>query len=106
MKRHEKLAVDALQPGMIVAQAVLDENARVLIAAGATLSEVTIASLVRREVRTVVVATEVEEDPATQEARRTSQVKQLDHLFRNAGNSAEVQALYRAVLDFRLEQGL
>ena len=103
MKKTETLATNCLQPGMQVAAAVVDAAGRVLLPAGAELSESTIASLGRRGIAEVAVAVEVEVDPAEREARRQRVLAQLDRLFRRAGEGDATLALYRAVADYRLE---
>lgn len=104
MKKLEILAVADLQPGMRVAAAVADAAGRVLLPAGAEITESTIASLQRREIGQVNVELEVEDDPAALEAYRREVTAQLDHLFRKAGQGAETRALYEAVKKYRLEQ--
>jgi len=99
----EDLATDQLLPGMVVAEAVVDEGGRVLIPAGVALSESTIASLVRREVPAVRIEQEVVEDPAQVEAYRQNLRERIDHLFRHAGQSETSRALYQTIFDYRLE---
>lgn len=103
MKQVEEMTVGALAPGMIVAEAVVDDGGRLLIPAGAELSENTIASLLRREVQTVKVEREVPEDPAETEAYRAALQERMDHLFRHAGNASPTRALYQAIFDHRME---
>ncbi len=103
MKRVEELATGALLPGMVVAEPVVDEAGRVLIPAGAQLSENTIASLVRREVAAVRVEREVAEDPAETEAYRLGLLERMDHLFRHAGDAETTRAMYQAIFDYRME---
>lgn len=104
MKKLEILAVGDLQPGMRVAAAVHDAAGRILLPAGAEITESTIASLVRREIEQVSVELEVEDDPAAVEAQRRQVAAQLDHLFRSAGQGIETRALYDAVARYRMEQ--
>jgi hypothetical protein len=104
MIRRETLAIDALVPGMRLAAAVLDAGGQVLLPAGAELTESMLQSLFRRGVAELLVETEAEEDPAIVEARRVALEIQLARLFRNAGDGAETMALYKAILNFRLER--
>lgn len=104
MKKLEVLAVNDLLPGMRVALAVADAAGRVLLPAGAEITESTIASLRRREIEQVSVELEVEDDPAALEARRQQVVAQLDRLFRRAGQGAETRALYQTVAQYRMER--
>lgn len=102
MKQLEILPVGELQPGMRVAAAVEDASGRVLLPAGAEITESTIASLQRREVESVGVEVEVEEDPAAVEAKRQQVAAQLEHLFRRAGDGAETRRLFEVVAQYRL----
>lgn len=103
MKKLEILAVDDLQPGMRVAAAVEDSAGRVLLPAGAEITDSTIASLRRREIGQVSVEREVEDDPAAVEAYRRQVFAELEHLFRRAGQGAETRALYDAIARYRME---
>lgn len=103
MKKLEILAVGDLRPGMRVAAAVQDAAGRILLPAGAEITESTIASLVRREIEQVSVELEVEDDPAALEAQRQQVAAQLDRLFRKAGQGAETRALYDVIGRYRME---
>lgn len=103
MKKLEVLAIGDLQPGMRVAVAVADEAGRILLPAGAEITEATIASLRRRGIEQVGVELEVADDPAALEARRQQAAAQLDRLFRQAGQGAETRSLYDAVFRYRME---
>lgn len=103
MKKIELLALDAVQPGMKVAEAVLDKGGNVLVPADAEVSEAMLAGLARREIEAIKVEREVEEDPAAHEAHATSVAAKLDRLFRQAGVTAETRTLYQAVLHHRME---
>lgn len=106
MKRVEELATGALLPGMVVAEPVMDDAGRILIPAGAQLTETTIASLLRRELAAIRVEREVEEDPAETEAYRLGLLERMDHLFRHAGDGEPTRALYQAIFDYRMEHRL
>lgn len=104
MKKRETLTVGDLQPGMRVAAAVVDAAGRVLLPAGAEISDATIASLLRRDIEQVCVEFEVEDDPAAIEAYRRQVVAELDHIFRQAGEGESTRAMYEAIVAYRLEQ--
>lgn len=104
MKVPETIAIGDARPGLRLAEAVTDAVGQVLVPAGSEVTESMLQGLQRREVMTLTVEREVEEDPAAREARRASVVAQLDRLFRRAGDGTETRQLYQAVLDFRLEQ--
>ena len=103
MKMAEVLTLETVQPGMKVAEAVLDDGGHLLVPAGAEVSESMLAGLARRAVSAIKVECEVEEDPVAREARRKAVSSHLDHLFRQAGEAAETRTLYEAVLAHRLE---
>jgi len=103
MKRVERLPLEALSVGMVLAEAVLDDAGRLLIPAGSALTENTIASLARREISTVAVELAIIEDEAEREAYRRHACKELDQLFRHAGDGEETRMLYQTILAYRLE---
>jgi len=103
MKTIQHLALEALQPGMKVAEAVLDKSGNVLVPAGAEITDSMLTGLGRREVAGVKVEVEVAEDPVATEARRIATTASLDRIFRQAGDTQEARTLYQAVLDYRLE---
>lgn len=98
------IAIGDAQSGMRLAEAVADAMGQVLVPAGSELTESMLQGLRRREIATLKVEREIEEDPAAREARRARVVEQLDRIFRKAGDGAETRQLYQAILDFRLEQ--
>ena len=89
---------------MVLATDLCDASGATLLTAGSKLSETLLASLSRRGVRQVAIqgleALSEEEREALAAAVRT----RLDHLFRGADASAADRVLYRAILEFRLEQ--
>ena len=70
MRMLEVLALDAVQPGMKVAEAVVDDGGRVLVPVGAEVTEAMLAGLGRRDIASIKVEHEVEEDPVAREAHR------------------------------------
>ena len=103
MKVLEVLTLDALQVGMKIAEAVLDDGGRILVPAGADITDSMLISLRRRDVTSVKVEQQIEEDPATLEAHRVVISTRLARIFRKAGDAAETRTLYQAVLDHRME---
>lgn len=104
MKKLETLPVEQLQPGMQTASPVADDSGRMLLPAGAELTEATIAGLQRRGIAEVRVELEVEDDPAELEQYRQRVTARLDRLFRHAGLGKETLALYQAIAKFHMEQ--
>lgn len=103
MKAVQLLALDALLPGMKVAEALLDKAGGVLVPTGAEITASMLLGLARREVQSVKVELEVAADPALTKARRAEIVADLDRIFRQAGDATETRTLYQAVLEYRLE---
>lgn len=103
MKIVETMAIADVLPGMHVALAVTDPAGRVLVPAGAELSDSLLQGLVRRDVVELVVEREVEEDPVERENFRMQLAGRLDTLFRKAGDGQETRMLYQFILDFRME---
>ncbi|RIX46162.1 MAG: hypothetical protein D3M94_10690 [Rhodocyclales bacterium GT-UBC] len=101
MRVTEILKLDQLEPGMQLAEPVLDESGRVLVPAGAEVNESLVHGLQRREIVQVSVSYEQAEDPAQREARLAQINAQLAHLFRKAGDDDATRQLQRAVMAFR-----
>lgn len=78
MKTIQSLAVVDLVPGTRLAEALLDENGKVLMPAGVELNELVIAQLIRREIDSVVVEIELAEDLAQRELLEKRICFQLD----------------------------
>lgn len=105
MKEIVSLPLGEVTAGMQVAEAVLDAGGHVLVPAAAEVSESMLHGLARREIAEIRVVREVVEDAAASEARRARLARQLDQLFRKAGDGAETRLLYQAILDYRMESG-
>lgn len=103
MKINEKLPLDQVAPGTLLAEPVIDEMGRVLVPSGSELTESMLRSLARREIAELSVVREVEEDAAEREAYRLKRVAELDLVFRHAGEGVETRLLYQAILDYRME---
>jgi hypothetical protein len=103
MKVTETLPIDALRPGMQLAEALRDERGQVLVPAGCALSESLLLGLQRRGIAELAIEREIDEAPVAREARLKRIGEQLDQLFRLAGDGAETRALYAALFAFRVE---
>ena len=103
MKIVETIPIGDVLPGMHVAQAVIDAGGRVLVPAGAEVSDSLLQGLIRRDISELVVEREVEEDPAAREKFRIELSERLDQLFRKAGDGQETRMLYQFVHDFLME---
>lgn len=111
--RYHQIQLAAARPGMTLSDAVLDTKGNVLLPKGTQLSEAMLASLLRHQIDTVVIAgieVSAEEDTAL----RNQCVARLDFLFRQPGkvelaaeitsaqqDSAATATLHRYILNFR-----
>jgi len=103
VKSSETCALDAVSIGAVLAADVIDENGRVLMPSGATLTEAALNSLRRREVPSVTIQSSPTLDPAQREAQRVRLETRLARLFRHAGEQPESRALHHALLSYRLK---
>lgn len=102
MTDTQRLPLDEVQPGAVLAEAVADARGTVLLPAGLSLTEAHLASLRRRDVTQLSVA--VPPDPAELARRRERVRERVLHLFRHRADEPATQALLQAVLAFRQEQ--
>lgn len=98
---HKIINLADAQPGMRIASDVCGlAGGEVLLAAGAVLSEVTLAALARRGVSSIDV---VEALSLEERALRITEIDQrLDFLFRHAGNDPLLRKLRRIIHEHRL----
>jgi len=101
---QDTVAIKDAQPGMRLAMAVMDVSGRVLLPAGAVLTDGTLQSLQRRNVLQLVIEREVMLDPAVLAGRQAEIEEQLARLFRKAGEGDATRALHNAILAFQLER--
>lgn len=104
MKITERLSMSELKPGMALVDPLLDEVGRVLLPSGCTLSDSILSSLKRRRIEELTVVRVVDEDLATEAARREQIVEKLAPLFRKAGDGPASRQLYQSTLAFLVEQ--
>ncbi len=90
------------EPGMVLASDVT-LGGKVLLPAGAVLDADRIEGLARREVAEIAVPAGAARSEAQIEELRAVQRRRVDRLFRRAGSDATMQALRRALLDYRLK---
>lgn len=104
MKQRREIPLAEAMPGMSLADNVSDAQGRVLVPAGAELNDGLLLALARREVETVVIECEVEEDPALREARHARIAAELDQRFRLAGEGLETLQLRQTLFEFLKDQ--
>jgi hypothetical protein len=98
---HEILLVQAM-PGMVLAEAVLDQAGTRLISADVELSEKLIHALLQRGVQSVKVLLPLSEEEDSQV--RAPQLQRLDVLFKNTLNSEANRHLLDALRRYRMMQ--
>lgn len=104
MDRVRILPLAEIEPGMRVAEAVIDDAGRVLLPYGAQLSEVMLAALSRRGIGALCIQPVAEGMPESTEYTRQQVVERLDRLFRHAGDGEATRALYAVILQHNLER--
>ena len=95
------IPLDQAQAGMVLA-ADVTVGGNVLLACGTVLGVAQIGALARREVLEVAVLAPVACAAAELEERRAAQERRVQRLFRRAGSDVTMQALQRAVREYRL----
>ncbi len=98
----ERLTLDQVETGMLLAQDVCNPNGTCLLSEGVVLSVATIAALRQREIDYVMVLVEVPltlEESATLEAGIRARIERL---FRVAGTDPIMLKLHNTLLQYRL----
>lgn len=109
MTTSRVIPLDQATPGMVLADAVREADGNVLLQAGVSLGETQLASLLRRGIRGISIvvppAAEVSNVPTAPEAPRDDVVRaRVRRLFRKSETDATTHALFKAVLEYRLER--
>jgi hypothetical protein len=97
------ISLDQLLPGMVLGKHVMI-GSNMLLPLGTVISPEHIDRLCRCGVNEIVVL--VQSDLSTAELHEQSEALhgRIEHLFRRAGSNVTMQALRRAVIEFRLEK--
>lgn len=96
---------EELVPGMILAEDVHDADGRLLVAAGAEVSDRLVRLLTDHGIERVALRVEApEEDPAAREQRRQAIIAATERRFRNVRGRPLMDALAAAVSAFRLRE--
>lgn len=108
---EKSLPIDEVNAGMVLARELRDAHGSVLLPAQSTLTDATIAALMRRGIDSVTIEYEEavsEAELALQQAelalQRERRAKRLTHLFRLCGTDDANGSLHRLVSQYRLEQ--
>jgi hypothetical protein len=99
------LAIEGIQPGMTLAEAIRDRHGNVMLTEGTTLTEAHLAALRQRGVASALIVAE-QAPPTTQEieAIRRSIEARLQQIFRKTLDCPGNRRLYEVVLNYRLER--
>jgi len=97
------IPLDQALPGMVLGEAVTREGL-MLLPCGTVIGVGHLDSLRRHEVSEIVVQAPSELSAAEIQEQREVMRERVAHLFRQAGSDTTMQALFRAVLEFRLEK--
>ncbi|CAG9933608.1 hypothetical protein [Candidatus Nitrotoga arctica] len=90
-------------PGMVLGEEVMS-GSNILLPLGTVIDTAHIDSLRRCGVSEIVVLVSSERSAAELNEQREVLSERVEHLFRRAGSHVTMQALRRAVLDYRLEK--
>jgi hypothetical protein len=103
---HQMVSLDKASPGMILSDAILDQQGQVLLAQGTVLTDTTLAALARHDVAMVPVAVPADAAPPVDAAAITARI---DYLFRGDGSELDAgpfdtatALLHRYITDYRL----
>lgn len=105
---HQMVSLANTRPGMILSDAILDQQGQVLLAEGTVLMDATIAALARHDVTMLPIAMEAAATPPVDVAAVTARI---DYIFRDDGSESDAgpsdtatALLHRYLLDYRLDR--
>jgi ACT domain-containing protein len=99
----QRLELERIPVGSILATEIRDDGDRVLLNGGATLSESVLQGLRRHGINSACVFIEAQHDEEMDPAQRQKLETRLAQLLRNTGDSDATSQLHQALLDFYLE---
>ncbi|BBJ23125.1 hypothetical protein [Candidatus Nitrotoga sp. AM1P] len=97
------IPLDQILPGMVLGAEVMS-GSNMLLPLGTVINDVHIDSLRRCGVSEIVVLAPSELSAAEINEQREVLRERVERLFRRAGSNVTMQALRRAVLEYRLEK--
>lgn len=102
MRMEKKLTeIDAVLPGAVLAEDVVDGAGSVLLPGGSILSDTSLAGLHRRGIAQLCLSVPVSLDEAEMAAAVARTESRLDHLFRDAGESEAASDMKLRLLSYR-----
>ncbi len=100
MKTIQSVALSNSKPGDKTADAIADDNGRLLVPAGTVLTDSLISSLLRRGIEQISIETEIEEAPELVQARMKAKIELMEKRFSAAGNNSATLMMFQAVRQF------
>lgn len=100
MKSIQTVGLSESAPGDKTAEAIADNQGRVLVPAGTLLTDSLITSLARRGIEQVKIEREVEEAPEIVQARQKAKLHLLEQRFSAAGNNVATLMMFQAIKQF------
>jgi hypothetical protein len=101
MSSVQVLPLEAVMPGALLAEPVLDTQGQVLIPSGIMVEEHHLAALARRGIPSLSI--QIDPDAEALEQQREDVRNRVRYLFRHTTTHPGAQALLHATLAFRLE---
>ena len=101
MAMIQKIPLGQALPGMVLGEEVTS-GGNMLLPRGTVISAAHLGSLRQRKMSEIVVLTPSGLSAAESEEMREERRGRVERLFRRAGSDATMQALLRAVLEYRL----
>ena len=105
---HHMVDLEQASAGMVLSDAILDQQGQVLLAEGTVLTEATIAALARHDIAMVPIAVSADATPPVDAAAVTARVA---YIFRGDGSELDAgpfdtatSLLHRYILDYRLDR--
>lgn len=96
------LSPGRVAPGMTLAKAVTDRDGNTLLAASTVLDSAMLDRLIRRGVEAMTVLVADTRDAETIAGELAAAEARVAYIFRGEGNPSR-EVLYKAILDYRLE---
>lgn len=101
--RIKKIPISLAQSGMTLGAPVLDQQNRILLAAGLELTEDTVNGLRRHDILCISILEEDDRSEAELAVEREQMAEHVNELFRKGDQTANQELLHQLILEYRLE---
>ena len=101
--RVKLIPLSLATPDMVLAKDVQNSLGQVLLKAGLSLSALSIAGLMKKNIGHVSVLYQEERSEEDLAAERIKTTERINHLFRNVPQDGTMGALRQMIIDYRLE---